>query len=115
MTHPDLTAALEPFDPGAVLRIALGARFAAQDGRYCECSSPELTGADLMCGECLLRNQDQEVRRVLAIVSAHDFVPGEGSAIRAHFCAVCTMPADAPRHNGVHAVGHTSWGAEVRP
>lgn len=114
MTHPRLRSALDEAHKGVgpILGIALGARAAQDEGRYCECTEPELTGSDLLCGACLLNNRGQEVLRVEAIVRAHEFEPDPRHPF---FCRTCTMGADAPRHHGVSAVGRTSWGTEVRP
>lgn len=114
MTHPKLTAALAALDNGegaaAILAVALSARAAADEGRYCECAEPEVTGFDLLCAECLLNNKDQERARVRSFTHAHEFVPGKlGGA----FCKVCVRLETDPRHHGVNAVGRTSWGELV--
>jgi len=68
--HPDLTRAFADLAAGdamGALRIALGAREAAAEGRYCDCVEPNLTPPDLMCGACLLNNEQMEraaVRRM---------------------------------------------------
>ena len=114
MTHPDLTAALARLDAGQlgpIVRIGMRARFAAREGRRCECAEPELTGHDLLCGACLLENRDQERRAVDRLVGAHEFVPGKLSG---RMCAVCTGRANLPRHHGVDEVGHCSWGERRR-
>ena len=113
--NQELTEALGEFDrgnPRSVLRIAFRARGAAAKGRYCQCLEPQLTGKDLMCGVCLLQNQDQERRAVDRLVGAHDFVPGK---LGGRMCATCTMPERAPRHHGVSEIGRCSWGEERRP
>lgn len=94
-----------------LLRRALGAREAIDEGRYCECAEPDLSGAALMCFRCDLRNRDQEIAAVHRIVDAHDFVPGKLGGL---MCAVCTNKEDIPRHHGVGEVGRTSWGTEVQ-
>lgn len=99
-------------DIRAILKMALDSRAAADEGRYCECIEPDLTGAGLMCPQCLLRNKDQERASVTRIVEAHDFVPHEKVEF---MCAVCSMWQDSPRHHGVPDVGRTSWGEEIRP
>lgn len=116
--NPHLAKALSDSDASTLVAIALRARAAADQGRYCECAEPELVGDDLLCGACLLNNRDQEVKAVLRLVSAHEFVPStrfKSAEFNAHFCAVCTQSVDHPRHHGVHSVGRTSWGDEVRP
>ena len=111
--HPKLKSALEAAHDGdymPILGIALRSRSAADAGQYCECTDPLLTGADLMCGACLLRNKDQERAAVDRLVKAHDFVPGKLGGL---LCATCTYSASAPRHHGVDEPGRCSWG-EVR-
>lgn len=114
MTHPGLTSALAALDNGegaaAIFAVALSARAAADEGRYCECAEPEVAGLDLMCAECLLNNKDQERALVRSFTHAHKFVPGKlGGA----FCKVCVQLETDPRHHGVNAVGRTSWGELV--
>lgn len=111
--HPDLTAALDPFDPARLLGIALRARGAADKGRYCECAEPLTAGLDLMCGACLLNNKDQERRRVIDFVRAHDFVAGEHGS--GWICERCTLFEDHERHHGVDGIGRCSWGEELHP
>lgn len=89
---------------------SLCARVAADEGRYCQCAQPSVTGLDLMCGECLLQNRDQEIKRLHSIVDAHEFIPGK---LRGLMCKICTQTVQEPRHHGVPAVGRTSWGTEV--
>ena len=40
----DAIAALDRGDAAPIFRIAMGARAAATEGRYCECVEPEVTG-----------------------------------------------------------------------
>ncbi len=115
MTHYDLKAAMEALydgNPSPVIAIAMRARFAADEGRYCECDSPEVLGLDLMCGACLLNNKDQERARVRSIAHAHEFVP-DADLMGGAFCKACVRLEDDSRHHGVDAVGRTSWGEEV--
>lgn len=87
-------------DPMEILRMGLGARFAAEEGRFCECDEPALTGRDLMCGNCLLENEGQIARLEALIRGSHAFEDArEGSgARRLDYCAVCAFPRDDPRH-----------------
>lgn len=114
--HPLLVEAIELAtvggEYGPLLGIALHARLAAEEGRYCTCAEPSLTDTDLMCGACLLQNRDQERAAVDRLVGAHDFVPG---ALEGLMCAVCTMWREAPRHHGISEVGRCSWGEERTP
>lgn len=55
---------IESGSVGEILKMALNARAAVDEGRYCECDQPVLSGDALMCGGCLLRNRTQEIRRV---------------------------------------------------
>lgn len=112
MSHPDLEAALTAPDAAALLRISLRARAAAHDGRFCECGDPDVVGYDLMCGHCLLNNQDQERRAVIRRVAAHPFEVDEDSHLK--WCW-CTQFEDHPRHNGVDGVGKCMWGEEIHP
>ena len=116
MTHRRLVAALAALDNGegaaAILAVALSARAAADEGRYCECAEPEVTGFDLMCAECLLNNRDQERARVRSFAHAHDFIP-DTAHFDGAFCKVCIRIETDPRHHGVNAVGRTSWGELV--
>lgn len=89
----------------------MGARIAADEGRYCECEHPSLTGLDLMCGHCLLQNRGQEIRRIHRSVDVHGHVPGK---LRGYMCAVCARGPDEARHHGRPAVGRTSWGEAVQ-
>lgn len=111
--HPDLIAALAAFDegrPGPLLAIAARSIRGVDQGRYCECADPLVLDTDLMCGACLLRNREAEVRAVLRIVTAHEFVPDDRGR---PLCAVCTQFEDHERHRGVHGTGRTSWGSTV--
>jgi hypothetical protein len=113
--HADLIAARRALDDGdasRMVRIAFQSRAAMNDGVYCDCSEPLVTGDALMCGACLHRNKDQEIKAIERLVGAHDFVPGELEGI---LCKVCTMQASAPRHHGIPSVGRTSWGTEFTP
>lgn len=90
-------------DPEAILRMALGARFAAEEGRYCECAEPSLHGRDLMCGECLLENLGQREALTRAMNEPHPFEPDpreESAAARLGMCHLCSMWEDDPRHVG---------------
>lgn len=110
--HPDLAAALDPFDPGAVIGIALRARAAQDDGRYCECVEPLTAGADLMCGACLLNNRNQELRHLDASCGPHAFEPG---AMDGAFCAICTHLEEKRWHHGEPRPARTSWGEDYTP
>lgn len=121
--HPKLTEALaamergDPDWPMAILGIGLRARLAAdEDGRYCECADPLLTGLDLMCGACLFNNRDQEIRRLLSIYGAHEFELDTSSPtkIAMRWCK-CTWPEDDPRHHGEDKPMRTSWGERFTP
>lgn len=105
-----LTELAEAGDMVGILGAALNAWLAAKEGRYCECEHPVLVGPDLMCGQCLLQNKDQEIARVHRSVDAHEFVPGK---LRGLMCAVCTREREEPRHYGCPAIGRTSWGTDV--
>ena len=64
--HPDFTRALDLLDkgdPSLMLTVALRARRRAEHGSYCECSTPLLDDAALMCRVCLHNNRDQEIRK----------------------------------------------------
>lgn len=84
----------------AILGMAMGAWFAADEGRYCECAEPSLHGRDLMCGNCLLENRGQIESANRRIREPHAWEPArEGSgAARLGWCGVCTRPKDDPRH-----------------
>lgn len=49
-----------------------------------------------MCGHCLLRNRDQEIKRVLQIVDAHQHVPGK---LRGYMCVKCTHGSNDPQRH----------------
>jgi hypothetical protein len=88
-------------DPEEIVRMALGARFAAEDGRYCECEEPSLHGLDLMCGNCLLENESQIEARTKAMHEPHAFVPDpdpDSAAARTGMCRLCAGWRDDPRH-----------------
>lgn len=102
---------IETSDLRAIIRMAMGARIAADEGRYCECAEPSLRGMDLMCGACLLNNRGQEIRRIHRSVDAHGHVPGK---LGGYMCATCTQGPNDPRHHGQPAVGRTSWGTSVQ-
>lgn len=121
-THPDLVAALDDMDaeapgwPQAMLRLALGARSARQEGRRCECDEPLLTGDDLMCGRCLLENQGQELRVLDRILAPHPFAEPDTPARQLlGWCATCNYPSDDVRHHGQAKEGMTSWGEPYTP
>lgn len=107
----DLAAEIiERGEPKEILAMVFRARGAAEEGRWCECDEPITSGVGLLCGACLLNNQDQERLACVRIVRAHDFVPKETFL---PMCAVCTMWEDNPRHHGVHGVGRASWGESI--
>lgn len=114
--HPDLEAAIEALvdngDAAGVVRIALQARAAQDEGRYCECAAPVLAGADLMCGACLLNNRNQELRNLDASRGPHEFEPG---ALEGMMCAVCTCWEPDIQHHGGAAKAKTSWGEDYIP
>lgn len=86
-------------DAEAILKMALGAMFAAEDGRFCECAEPSLHGRDLMCGNCLLENQGQIERLEALIRGPHTFEPSErATGRRMGWCGICAHPQDDPRH-----------------
>lgn len=86
-------------DAGEIVRVALAARFAAWEGRFCICPEPALYGYDLMCGNCLLENQEQIDRRERRIRKPHAFVLSRRDAgRRLGWCDICTRPEDDPRH-----------------
>lgn len=95
-------------DAGEIIGMALRARAKADEGVWCECRRPITHGVDLLCGACLLNNQEQVRLATLRIVAAHPFTPSDG-----RMCGVCSGWEDDPRHGGEHKVGHTSWGEEV--
>jgi hypothetical protein len=87
-------------DAEAILRMAMGARFAAEEGRFCECETPSLHGRDLMCGNCLLENEEQIERLEALIRGPHPFEldPRKRGSFRLGWCGICAMPKDDPRH-----------------
>lgn len=88
-------------DTREVLRAALGAWFAAHEGRYCECDEPSLRGLDLMCGECLLENRSQIEKRERAMREPHEFVSDpnpRSAAARLGMCRLCSGWRNDPRH-----------------
>ena len=89
-------------DPEEILMMALGARFAAEDGRFCECAKPSLHGYDLMCGECLLENEGQIERATARIREPHPFEVDQRreASRRLGMCAICSGWQDDPRHIG---------------
>lgn len=91
---------IERGDTEEILRMALGARFAAEEGRFCECEEPSLHGRDLMCGNCLLENQGQRERLEALIRGPHPFTPDprKRGSYRLGWCGICAMPKDDPRH-----------------
>lgn len=81
--------------------MALGARFAAEEGRYCECEEPALHGRDLMCGHCLLENlgQHEQLERMMREPHPFESHPDERSAAaRLGMCRLCSGWLDDPRH-----------------
>lgn len=98
------------------IRVALECRERSERGIYCECAAPDLRGVALMCFACQCRHRGQEVAAVHRIVDAHDFEPStrfSNAELNAGFCLHCTRGVDDPRHNGVPAIGRTSWGEDV--
>jgi hypothetical protein len=91
---------IERGDAMEILRMAMGARFAADEGRFCECAEPSLHGRDLMCGNCLLENEGQRERLEALIRGPHEFVLDERKrgSYRLGWCGICAMPKDDPRH-----------------
>lgn len=88
-------------DPMKILSMAMEARFAAWDGRFCKCEQPSLHGLDLMCGNCLLENQSQVEKRERAMREPHEFVPDpdeKSAAARLGMCRLCAGWLDDPRH-----------------
>lgn len=86
-------------DAEAILKMAMGAWFAADEGRFCECEEPSLYGYDLMCGNCLLENQQQIERRTALIRGPHAFEPNPRLRNSDYWCAICSMPKVDPRHD----------------
>ena len=81
--------------------MALGARFAAEEGRYCECVEPSLHGRDLMCGNCLLENRAQIASLEKAMREPHAFEPDpreDSAAARLGMCRLCSHWYEDPRH-----------------
>lgn len=121
-THPRLVAALDAMDagtegwPGELLAITLGARMAREDGTWCDCAEPILTGDDLMCGRCLHENRGQELRKLDAMYGPHDFVPSTRKAgARMGWCDICTYPVEDQRHHGHAKPCRTTWGEDYTP
>ena len=87
-------------DPAEILRMAMGARFAAEEGRFCECEDPSLYGRDLMCGNCLLENQGQRDSLEASMRAPHPFKENTRSeaARRLGMCGLCAGWKDDPRH-----------------
>lgn len=106
---------IENGDVKQILGMALGARVAADEGRYCECAKPSVHGLDLMCGACLLENREQIVKRTHHIVDAHDFEepdpndPHHKALVFMDWCPRCTQPRDALRHHGISATPRYPW------
>ncbi len=86
-------------DPKEIIRVGLRARRQAEEGVFCECSEPILTGYDLMCGSCLRENQGQIERRTGRIRSSHAFEPSGDGEIRRKMCRICSGWEDDPRHS----------------
>lgn len=96
-----LTELIADGDSGEIIRVALAARFAAEEGRYCQCESPVLHGRDLMCGHCLLENEAQIAAREKAMREPHAFVADpnpESAQARLGMCRLCAHWRDDPRH-----------------
>ena len=81
-------------DPEEILRMAFGARMAAESGEFCECEEPSVHGLDLMCGHCLYENQGQIERRERAMREPHEFQGRSGEQL----CRLCAGWEDDPRH-----------------
>lgn len=108
-------------DPHEIIRMALGAWFAAEEGRYCMCEEPELAGLNLMCGNCLLENRGQRALRTRRLREPHRHIYDPN---RIHFpdhpvgkygvCELCAYFADNERHIGEPISrfdgGWTQWG-----
>jgi len=99
-------AIIERGDPVEIIRVGLRARSKAEEGCYCECVDPILAGRDLMCGRCLLENQDQVAARNAEIRSDHPFQPRGASGIKSKMCRICTGWADDPRHSADDTTGN---------
>lgn len=85
----------ETGDYGPVIRAALGARFEAGEGHYCECETPSLRGDALMCGNCLLENRGQVAKREKHMREPHKFRPRPDLPI---MCEVCAGWEDDAKH-----------------
>lgn len=105
----EIEDAIASEDWGTAMRLAFKCREARAEGRYCECSEPDVAGVSLMCAKCGLSNKDQERKACDVICKAHDFVPG---ALEGLLCKQCTMSADAPRHHGVDTTPRYSWDSQ---
>jgi hypothetical protein len=89
---------IERGDPREIIAVGLRARSQAEEGLYCECDEPILTGRDLMCGACLRENQTQIGKRTREIREPHAFEPRGQTGIKAKMCRVCSHWEDDPRH-----------------
>ena len=86
---------IERGDPQEIISMALGARFAADEGRYCRCIEPALVGYALMCGNCLLESEGQIERATRRLREPHTFV---SSREPDWLCDICAHESDHPRH-----------------
>lgn len=101
---PMVDQAIDDGDWGTVIAATLGARFAAEDGRYCECPEPlvaEGRNKSTMCSRCLLTNRARLAAVNEMIRAPHPFEPDPdptSAAARLGMCTWCTGWRDDPRH-----------------
>lgn len=77
---------------------SLDARFAAEDGEFCQCAEPEHPNDDgLMCRRCFRENRSRREAKERRMAGPHEFVLFERAA-ELRMCAVCSGWEDDARH-----------------
>ena len=80
-----------------LIGVTMEARAEAEEGHYCECSDPQVTGLDLMCADCLLEVESQHEARQKAHDAPHAYVRMAGGRDFG-MCDFCTRWEDDPIH-----------------
>lgn len=103
MTDDRVRELLDSDNYAGIVGAALNAAFGDE---VCECDEPILSGDRLMCGRCLLENQDQRAKREATKKGPHPFAHGPERK-RLELCRLCAGWPDDPRHEGQ---GEEMWG-----
>lgn len=98
----EIDDAIERGDVKAIVKAGIGAMIAEGQGRYCQCSAPDMTGRkSYLCFACGLPNMERKSEIEAALQQPHPYEVIEkfrGGLWEGTCCDFCAWPKAHPLH-----------------